>query len=97
MALINLTVDLTDPAHPKVVSEGVLNFFPGDRLQFQSNPPGIPIAVKLDVTLLALVRDAALNLTPNDFGVHYAPGSSTAILRLIPPGDGQGARPDPPS
>ncbi len=47
MALIRFTVDLTNPALPKVISDDVLNVFPGDRLEFVSNPPGIQVAVEL--------------------------------------------------
>ncbi len=96
MALIKLIVDLTDPAHPRVVSNEVLHLFPGDRLQFESDPPGTPIAVKLDTTLLALVRTAGLNMTPVNFVVSYTSGGA-AIVELILSEDGQGAGPDPPS
>jgi hypothetical protein len=96
MALINLTVDLTNPALPKVVSSDVLNVFPGDRLEFVSKPAGTEIAVKLGNTLLALVKNAGLNLTPGDFVVTFAaPGP--AIIELVEPGGGQASPPDPPS
>ena len=72
MALIRFTVDLTNPALPKVVSGDVLNVFPGDRLEFVSNPPGIQVAVELGSTLLALVKNAGSNLTPGDFVVTFA-------------------------
>ena len=98
MALINLKVDLTDPVNPKITSDDVLNLFPGDRLQFESNPPGTPIAVNLGTTLLALVKNAGLNMTPGNFVVSYTPGGAAIVEdeRPLDP-DAQGAPPDPPS
>src|ERR1700682_5027568 len=95
VALINLTVATTGPGAPKVVSKDLVYLQPGDRLLFQTDPPGDTVFVNLGETLVGLVKNAGAGTDASAFDVQAIPGGLGFTVQLIKPGGG-GGETDPP-